>query len=53
MSTNTIFVILALIIAIALVIYLVAIKKGKSQTSSGVASTRIPEPPKKEDEDNL
>ncbi|MBU3934921.1 hypothetical protein KKC00_03105 [Patescibacteria group bacterium] len=52
MSTNTIFVILASIVAIALVIYLVAVKKGKPQVPLGTAPTEAPQPPK-EDNDTL
>lgn len=43
MSTNTIFVILAAIIIIALVIYLIAVKKGKSQQGQPVAPSAMPE----------
>ena len=46
MSINILFIILASIIVIALLIYLIGIKKGKSQTS-----TTLPETPEPSDDD--
>lgn len=51
MSANTIFVILTVILAIAVVIYLLAIRKGKEQMSAGNDKSR--EFQDEEDDDKL
>ena len=53
MFTNTLFAILASIIVVAVIIYLVAIKKGKPQSFSRITPTPIQKPDDEDDKDKL